>query len=564
MLLSILAVGSALIAGQQDPKAKPAPTKEDKPKEGAAKKHRGKFTISKETTYVTGPLDKDGYIDYAAALNERLGKGVTAENNANVLIWKAIGPDGGGKKMSAEFFRLMGMEPPAEEGKYFLNLFRYLRRELDIDLCDGMAEVDEQFNRAMERPWKAKEYPKIASWLEFNEKPLGLAVQASKRPLCFSPAVPSKNERGSSGLLSCVFPPEASQCRAMAGALAARAMLKVGNGANERAWQDLLACHRLGRLMGSGRSMIGGLVGIAIEGVACRGELAFLACSKPNIERIKSCMRELRELPCARTLIEYFDLGERFVFLDMIMVADRQGVESLEIVMPLLDVTIPAGQTKGSDPLASIWEFLEIATRDRSKDPKLLEEHILENVDWDPAFKNGNHLCDRIADALREKNRSSRHEKLLEIASDLKTLENSMKDSRNAAKLLSKAGNKRGKILGDMMICLFVPRVHKVHNAWDRVQQVDDNVQLSFALEWYHRDHGRYPQKLEELARKYLKQIPGDIFSGKPLIYRPDEKGYLLYSVGYNGKDDGGRGYDDEPPGDDLSVRMPLPELKPK
>ena len=49
-----------------------------------------KFTISKETTFVTGPVDKDGYIDFAAALNERLGKGVTAENNANVLIWKAI------------------------------------------------------------------------------------------------------------------------------------------------------------------------------------------------------------------------------------------------------------------------------------------------------------------------------------------------------------------------------------------------------------------------------------------------------------------------------------------
>src|SRR5712664_4809777 len=57
-----------------------------------AKKAKGKFTVGKDTTYVTGPLDKDGYIDYPAALNERLGKGVTPENNANVLIWKALGP----------------------------------------------------------------------------------------------------------------------------------------------------------------------------------------------------------------------------------------------------------------------------------------------------------------------------------------------------------------------------------------------------------------------------------------------------------------------------------------
>src|SRR5207237_6032391 len=84
---------------------------------------------------------------------------------------------------------------------------------------------------------------------------------------------------------------------------------------------------------------------------------------------------------------------------------------------------------------------------------------------------------------------------------------------------------------------------------------------VAFALAWYQREHGHYPKTLDLLAPKYLVKIPQDIFSGKALIYRPSEKGYLLYSVGPNGKDDGGRGYDDELPGDDLSVRMPLPEL---
>ena len=38
-----------------------------------------KLPIGKETTYVTGPLDEDGYIDYEAALNDRLGKGIVPE-----------------------------------------------------------------------------------------------------------------------------------------------------------------------------------------------------------------------------------------------------------------------------------------------------------------------------------------------------------------------------------------------------------------------------------------------------------------------------------------------------
>jgi len=32
--------------------------------------------VGKDTTVVSGPVDKHGHIDYEAALNERLGKGV--------------------------------------------------------------------------------------------------------------------------------------------------------------------------------------------------------------------------------------------------------------------------------------------------------------------------------------------------------------------------------------------------------------------------------------------------------------------------------------------------------
>ena len=56
--------------------------------------------------------------------------------------------------------------------------------------------------------------------------------------------------------------------------------------------------------------------------------------------------------------------------------------------------------------------------------------------------------------------------------------------------------------------------------------------------------------------------MPDDLFSGRALVYRPTEKGYLLYSVGANGKDEGGRWQDDDLPGDDLRVRMPLPQVK--
>src|SRR2546423_1468368 len=70
------------------------------------------FTISPETTYITEPLDAQGYPDYVTALNQRLSQGVTPENNANVLIWKALGPHPEGGTMPPEYFQWLGYEPP--------------------------------------------------------------------------------------------------------------------------------------------------------------------------------------------------------------------------------------------------------------------------------------------------------------------------------------------------------------------------------------------------------------------------------------------------------------------
>lgn len=51
-----------------------------------------KFPVGKETTYVTSPLDAEGYIDYQTALNELMSKNIVPEKNAVVLLCKAFGP----------------------------------------------------------------------------------------------------------------------------------------------------------------------------------------------------------------------------------------------------------------------------------------------------------------------------------------------------------------------------------------------------------------------------------------------------------------------------------------
>jgi hypothetical protein len=112
-----------------------------------------------------------------------------------------------------------------------------------------------------------------------------------------------------------------------------------------------------------------------------------------------------------------------------------------------------------------------------------------------------------------------------------------------------------------MLIYLLVPNMVMLEQADERQQQRLRNLHIAFALGAYHREHGQYPKKLEALAPKYMANVPLDLFTGKLLTYQPSANGYLLYSFGVNGRDDQGRGTYDDPPGDDLRVRMPLPPL---
>ncbi len=72
-------------------------------------------------------------------------------------------------------------------------------------------------------------------------------------------------------------------------------------------------------------------------------------------------------------------------------------------------------------------------------------------------------------------------------------------------------------------------------------------ARLMLALEIYRAEQGRLPAALEDLVPSILDSLPIDRSSGKPFVYRalerPDRFGrdYLLYAIGADGTDDGGR-----------------------
>jgi hypothetical protein len=93
------------------------------------------------------------------------------------------------------------------------------------------------------------------------------------------------------------------------------------------------------------------------------------------------------------------------------------------------------------------------------------------------------------------------------------------------------------------------------------------------AVERFRLARGRWPETLNELVPGYLTGVPADPFDGKPLRYRRLGDGVVIYSIGPDGKDDGGNlspalGRAEGPDlgfrlWDEAARRRPAPEDKP-
>jgi hypothetical protein len=82
-------------------------------------------------------------------------------------------------------------------------------------------------------------------------------------------------------------------------------------------------------------------------------------------------------------------------------------------------------------------------------------------------------------------------------------------------------------------------------------QSSTDLARTAIALERYRLAHGEFPESLDVLAPQFIEKVPHDIIGGQPsqgsgsasqpLHYRRTADGqFVLYSVGWNEKDDGG------------------------
>ena len=542
-----------------------------------------RILVSKQTTYITEPLLENGLPNYEAYYRATFSEGVTPENNAAALLFQALGPGDLNPQDAAAVAKELGLtEVPTnatslrpiyctqnrrritrwlhEQGRLTLPGGRPAKDEIiqqalnmaPLPLSDEAQALvdlaDTEIDRASSRPWTTDQIPPLGKWLSESQEHIDLIVQASRRPRYYSPS-PSVLNGDRNSLASAL--PQLQASREAAQTLFVRAMWHLGEGRPNDAWQDILAIHRLAQLLSDDSPIANELVAYAISRIACVSTQTLFDQGNLTAELARQVQSDLATLP-SFSMSGAMDKGERLIGLDLIVAFTLDN--GLGFILTADGMSLDV----------SVYAFDSVS------------------VDWNIVLRDFNACYDQLAAAVVLPTREQR----------LMALENAEADilqaggePRSPSNLIAAAFSiqRRSKLLSGIMSNLLLPAITAVMNSQDRANATLELTRIAAALAVFKAEHGSYPAKLIELVPAVVATLPVDPFTDKPFRYVRTDTGYVLYSVGENGDDDGGSNdtmsifegisLDDtampNPPpqipngADDLSVRLPRPPLKP-
>jgi hypothetical protein len=463
-------------------------------------------------------------VDYVAALNAMCSEGVTPENNAAVPFIKAFGPSMVDEPMRERFFRMLRIDPLPEQGNYVVDSDEYIESLVQKRVAAGPStdaekyreKLDEDYRQLMERPWSKDEFPEMAGWLQRNEEPLRRIVEGTGRPRYYAPLIASADEDGP-GMVIAVLLPMLQELREAARLLKARAMLRLGEGEVDAAWGDLLACHRLARLAGQDPTLIGALVCIAIDGIACSGDAQLIHHGNLTADQARRILADLESLDEPPPMAGKIDTAERYMFADSVC-------------------TISGGQVTLSD-FAGVGQSDQQASWVQQFVAGLL-------VDWDVVLRMGNSWYDRMVEAWGKPTYAERAKASAALEEELKAIAETYRDPKKLAGSFFALTSPRQTVsrhMGNVFVALLLPALSAAQKAEDRGATIRRLNEIGFAMAGYRADHGRYPKDLAELAPKYIDELPKDRFTGESFVYKPHDDGFTIYSLGPNMEDNGGK-----------------------
>jgi hypothetical protein len=355
-----------------------------------------------------------------------------------------------------------------------------------------------------------KELDSLKTWISSNAEAIKLFKQATDKPYCWW-------ERKAAGeSLINVLLPELSTIRDFSRLLSWRAILEANGGHVKEAFDDLLLCYRAGRHFQGPRTLIEQLVGWAIQAKSVGTAFTILQHQQVEALLLKDFQANLENLLAKGTYIPDYTT-EKFFGLDFIQRCyTDNGYGSGHIIPSRLGIF----SSSDSDILNetgnhfldySLFLGLSLVTADRENMRQAFENYYEKAQKW--SHKTPWQLHQEHID--------------FELGIDKWS---------------------RLKQIRYWPLMYLMPALGRVNQLAYRDKLEAQALITITGLLRYRQDTGQYPENLSELVTAgYLRELPMDCFSDKPLLYKKTDDDFLLYSFGPNFTDDSGKpAYDDD------------------
>ncbi|MBA7616956.1 hypothetical protein ES703_24259 [subsurface metagenome] len=355
-------------------------------------------------------------------------------------------------------------------------------------------------------------------WVREHNDALELIIEGSQRPYCWRTY---KSGAENPTEMMGVIIPNLSGTRKLARALIWRSQVRAEQGRFKDAFDDAKSCYRFGQHLKGDKILIEQLVGIAIEALAVRNIRDIAGGFEIDSTILVDFQRNFEQIIAGEDFAVSLEAEKLFVYdeIQRCFTEDRFGGGHLYLSRI---GSFSEGHPYGLDEILVGAIF---SPQQWPRAAKVLFAH--------PGKKQTREMADRYYDFWGKLYHKT--------------------PGQIRAEGIDAEKEAMGIIEGNVLLQIFSSAFARVNEIANRNKtEVYATVTL-LALLRYEKDKGSYPNDLQQLITAgYLRQLPMDSFSDKPLVYKKTDDNFILYSIGPNFVDDGGK------PGRDRKGRVKL------
>ncbi len=338
----------------------------------------------------------------------------------------------------------------------------------------------------------------MEKWLTDNQEILELVISGTQKPYYWRTY---GNKQNTSEMIS-ILVPHLNGFRNLVRALTWRARLRAEQGRYEDAFNNVKSCYRFGRHLKGDGFLVEQLTACSIEMVATRTLRSLLSDYQIDVSTLATLQKDYEQMIADENFVIGLEAEKMSLYDEIQRCFTADGIGDGHLYLKRIRDIAEPFEWSGADSWL-VTNFIRVLFTHPNKQQTLTAASKFYDYTQEATLKTPARMRTEQIDIDRELQRLSN---------------------------------------GNVLLSIFLPSIERIIE-YSYQNKADVQATLAIiAMLRYKQETGGYPEDLEQLiADAYLKELPMDPYTDKPLVYRRTGDNFILYSFGRNFKDDGGK-----------------------